>query len=207
MSEDASSNRLKPTLEDTLGPYYPVPFLDGERMDLTVVHPGLSIRPQGTPVVLRGAVRDIDGGLAHGVLLEFRQADANGRLRDPTNEADPTLDPNFEGVARCRTDGTFHLRTVFPGAMAAELPGELPRAPHVTLTVFSDGINRVVTQIFFDGRPENAEDPVLLSLPEDLRPRLIARWTGEEEDGAQVHEIEIVMAGEDETPFFDDLMS
>ncbi|MEO0681273.1 MAG: hypothetical protein AAF192_12770 [Pseudomonadota bacterium] len=189
-------NRLPLTCEDTVGPYYPLPFLDGDRMDLTRVHPGLAIRPAGEARVLAGRVLDRHGALAHGVLLEFQQADPAGAIRGPGG--DGGVDPWFEGVARCRTDGTFRLRTLRPGPVAPE------RAPHVTLTIFSDGFARLVTQIFFGGEAANAADPVLASLDPQEAARLVAAPTGEAEDGAPVYALDIVLAGEGETPFFDD---
>jgi len=184
------------TCEDTVGPYYPLPFLDGDRMDLTQVHPGLSVGAQGEALVLAGRVLDRNGALAHGVLLEFHQADPSGARRGPGG--DGGTDPYFEGFARCRTDGTFRLRTLRPGAI------EAGRAPHVTLILFSDGLSRIVTQIFFDGDPANAGDPVLASLDPEERPRLIAERTGETDDGAPVYALDVVLAGDGETPFFDD---
>ena len=91
-----------------------------------------------------------------------------------------------------------------PGRSSADGIG---RAPNITLTLFSDGISRIVTQIFFAGEAGNDEDPLLLSLPEPQRARLIARHDGRRSDGSEVYAIDIVMAGEDETPFFDDLSS
>ena len=82
------------------------------------------------------------------------------------------------------------------------------RAPHITVTMFSDGITRLVTQIFFDDEPEaNAQDPLLTSLPDELRERLIARRVEAPAEGPTVYEIAIVMRGPGETPFFDDLSS
>ena len=188
------ANLLPLTCEDTVGPYYPLPFLDQDRMDLSQVHPGLGVRPAGEPITLEGRVLDRHGELAHGVLLEFLQADPAGVLRGPDGQGG---DPMFEGFARCRTNGAFRLRTLRPGAVAAD------RAPHVTLTIFSDGFSRLVTQIFFEGDPRNAGDPVLSSLSEDERPRLIARREGEQ-DGALRHVLDIVLAGDGETPFFED---
>ncbi|MEM9012647.1 MAG: protocatechuate 3,4-dioxygenase subunit alpha [Pseudomonadota bacterium] len=194
-------NRPAPTCEDTVGPYYPLPFLDSDRMDLTVVHPGLSIRPEGTPIELRGTVRDIHGALATGVLLEFWQADAAGRFRGPETLAE--VDSHFEGFARCRVEGAFTLRTIKPGPVSAA-DGAMARAPHITLTIFSDGISRLVTQIFFADEV-NEGDPVFDAVPAPRRDRLLAAPTGEVTDGAQVYAIAIQLAGEDETPFFDDL--
>ena len=197
-------NRVPLTCEDTVGPYYPVQFLDGETMDLTQIHPGLSIKARGVPIVLLGRVLDLNGKLATGVLLEFWQADANGRMRGPHNASDPQVDPAFRGFARCRVDGTFSLKTIMPGAVEPEVPGEEKRAPFITLTIFSDGISRVVTQVFFEGSPENDADPVLMSVPDLLRERLVARRVDCGHDAVPAYEIDIIMAGDGETPFFDD---
>jgi protocatechuate 3,4-dioxygenase beta subunit len=99
------------------------------------------------------------------------------------------------------------LRTIKPGAhpvpVEREAPGErvAQRAPHLRLTIFASGIDRLVTQIFFDDEPLNASDPVLAAIPDTLvRDRLIAAR------GRRSHEytIDIVLRGDAETPFFDD---
>lgn len=196
---------LPSTNEDTCGPYFPIPFCDEDRMNLTVPHPALVNHATGAPIVLRGRFLDLYGDLAAGVLVEFWQANAAGVYRTPATAGHPDIDPWFDGYARCRAnDGTFELRTVMPGASVSQ---GVRRAPHVTLTLFSDGIARIVTQVFFAGQPGNAEDPLLLSVPAANRERLIARHDGRRGDGAEVYAIDIVMAGEGETPFFDDLSS
>jgi protocatechuate 3,4-dioxygenase beta subunit len=197
--------RLPATNEDTCGPYFPIPFCDEDRTNLVVPHPALVNRAAGRPIVLRGRFLDLYGDLATGVLVEFWQANAAGLHRTPMTAGHPGIDPWFDGYGRCRAnDGTFELRTIMPGASRSE---GVERAPHVTLTLFSDGIARIVTQVFFTGEPGNATDPLLLSLPDALRPRLIARHDGRRSDGAEVYAIDIVMAGDCETPFFDDLSS
>lgn len=196
---------LPATNEDTCGPYFPIPFCDEDRMDLVQAHFALVNRAGGRPIVLRGRFLDLYGDLATGVLVEFWQANAAGLYRTPATTGHPGIDPWFDGYARCRAnDGRFELRTVMPGANVSH---GMTRAPHITLTLFSDGIARIVTQFFFAGEPGNDEDPLLLSLPEALRERLIARHDGRRGDGAEVYAIDIVMAGEGETPFFDDLSS
>jgi len=196
---------LPATNEDTCGPYYPIPFCDEDHMDLVTPHPALVNHSAGRQIVLRGRFLDLYGDLAAGVLVEFWQANAAGLYRTPAMTGHPGIDPWFDGYARCRAnDGRFELRTVMPGASASHAAS---RAPHVTLTLFSDGIARIVTQVFFAGEPGNNADPLLLSLPEALRGRLIARHDGRRSDGTEVYAIDIVMAGEGETPFFDDLSS
>jgi protocatechuate 3,4-dioxygenase alpha subunit len=199
--------KLPPTLESTLGPYFPAPFVDQNRSDLTRVHAGLSVGARGERIVLRGRLLDAQGQLVDSALLELWQADGQGFLRSPGSAGDDRLDPWFEGLARLwSADGSFEFATIKPGALAPE-PGEARRAPHVTLTVFCDGITRVVTQLFFEGEGDNDSDPLLLSLPPELRPRLIARRQPDTAGAAAVYQIDVVLSGERETPFFDDLGS
>lgn len=207
---DASgtSNRLAPLAEDTVGPYYPYSFLDGDRSDLTRLHYGLSVGPKGRKIVLRGRLLDSDGQPVDDALIEFWQANAAGILRTPASDGDPDLDPFFDGFGRLvTTTEPFAFKTVKPGAIPG-WNGMAARAPHITLTIFSDGITRLVTQVFFDDEAEaNANDPLLVSLPPELRARLIAKRTGPAGDGVTLYEIAIVMRGAGETPFFDDLSS
>jgi len=203
-----STNRLAPLAEDTVGPYYPYSFLDDDRSDLTRLHHGLSVGPQGKPIILRGRLLDCEGQPVEDAILEFWQANAAGILRTPDRQDEPLLDPYFDGFGRLITTlEPFAFKTVKPGAIAAG-KGMAARAPHITLTIFSDGITRLVTQIFFDDEAEaNARDPLLESLPAQLRDRLVATLTSAPSDGPAVYEIAIVMRGEGETPFFDDLSS
>ena len=189
-------NRLTATNEDTLGPYYPISLCDNDSMDLTQIRTGIIHQPRGEKIIIEGCVRDINGNLANGCLLEFWQANADGIYRTPQTETDPDLDPWFIGYARHRTkDGNFSLKTVKPGPTGS-------RAPNITLTIFSDGIMRVVTQLFFEGDPANADDPLLLSIDKELQSRLMMKKIGDNK-----YNIEIIMAGDNETPFFDDMLS
>ncbi len=178
------------TFEDTVGPYYPPSFVLGEAIGRALIDGTVNV-PQGTPITLEGCILDENGARVAPVLIEFWHTDAKGR-RPGSVDCDPWL---ASPVRRYSIDGCFRLETIMPGST---LPG---RAPHVTVTIFCDGIAKVVTQLFFDGEPANASDPVLGSLPSDLQARLIARATGHE---ATFHR-DITLRGEGETPFFDDL--
>ena len=81
------------------------------------------------------------------------------------------------------------------------------RAPNITITLFSDGISRIVTQVFFEGHKANETDPVLKSLGTDDQARLIARHGGHTDGGAEIYLLDIIMAGANETPFFEDFES
>lgn len=199
------SNSFPATSEDTVGPYYPREFVE-ESNDISRFN-GLQVCPKGQVIVLEGHVRDVAGDPVTPCLVEFWQANADGRFREPGNLDDDTLDSWFSGYARQYCDhGAFRLRTIKPGAVAPDSPDAPGRAPHVTLTLFCDGISKVATQVFFDDEPANAQDPLLAVLPEDRRARLIARRAGDEE-GAAVYRIDIIMRGDNETPFFDDVES
>lgn len=203
-----TTNRLAPLTEDTVGPYYPYSFIDGDRSDLTRLHHGLSVGPQGQKIILRGRLLDSDGEPVDDALLEFWQANAAGILRTPASDGHPELDPLFDGFGRLITTAApFDFKTIKPGALPAG-NGMAARAPHIMLTIFSDGITRLVTQVFFDDEAAaNASDPLLASLPPELRERLIAKRAGPSGDGFTIYEIAIVMRGPGETPFFDDLSS
>lgn len=201
MNSSTGRNVLLPTNEDTCGPYFPIYFEDPSLEDLTRVHPGLSVGPEGTHIILKGRVLDRHGDLANGVVMEFWQANAKGVYRTPDTQDDPNLDPWFDGYGRLRSaTGAYSFRTILPGRVG-------DRAPNITVTLFSDGINRVVTQVFFDDQPRNESDPLLAALPPEDQARLIARHDGRTVNGAEVYVLDIVMAGEGETPFFDDLES
>ena len=185
--------------EDTIGPYYPIWFVDDFSSDLTVAKNGIVCEPRGQRIVLSGRLVDKHGQSIHAGLVEFWQANAEGRYRTLKNAGEPELDPNFHGFGRLRTSGErFEYCTVKPGKCGT-------RAPHISATIFCDGISRVTTQIFFeDEADDNARDPLLQSLPESDRGLLIARRTKHEDDAIH-YEVDIVISGDGETPFFDDL--
>jgi len=195
---------LLPTFDDTLGPYFPPVFAHRGTLDLHRPLVGLTVAPLGTPISLKVRLVDIDGNLATSSLLEVWHANSRGNLRLPENEALLEDDPFFEGYGRVySSDGAFLIRSVMPGE--TRIDATTLRAPWFTLTIFSDGISRIVTQIFFEGNAANDGDPVLSSLPAELRQRLIARREPDEQDGVAAFAIDIKMRGDNETPFFDDL--
>ena len=201
MTDDTERNGFLPTNEDTSGPYFPIYFQDESLEDLTRFGPGVVANASGTAIVLKGRIIDRHGDPANGAVLEFWQANAKGVYRTPATRDHVDLDPWFDGYGRLRAhSGEYSFRSVMPGASGS-------RAPNITITVFSDGISRIVTQMFFPGEAANDDDPVLNALDSRDRSRLIATHDGRTGDGAEVYLFDIVMAGENETPFFDDLES
>jgi protocatechuate 3,4-dioxygenase alpha subunit len=191
------------TPEATLGPFYPGVFaLDSMTRDLSAVAPILAHRPQGQAIRLTGRFFDANRAVVPSLIVEVWQSNAHGRYRHPLDQSDRPLDPQFDGFARIRTndDGAYELRTIKPGAHPVREGSSIIRAPHLRLTIFASGIDRIVTQVFFEDEPLNASDPVLNCIDDEaIRRRLIARRLGEGE-----YALDIVMRGEHETPFFDD---
>ena len=197
------------TPEATIGPFYPGAFLTGFSQDLWTVAPLAAHHPQGQPMVLVARFLDSIGQPVPSLVVEFWQANAHGRYRHPEDQSEAPLDPQFDGFARLRTseDGVMRLRTIKPGAHPVFRGSGEMRAPHLRLTIFASGIDRLITQVFFDDEPLNQSDPVLQSIPDPrVRERLVARRrTGSADAGAaSEYEIDVILRGEHETPFFDD---
>jgi protocatechuate 3,4-dioxygenase beta subunit len=200
------NDRAPFTPEATIGPFYPGAFLTDVPQDLWTVGPLVAHRPQGTPIVLAARFVDACERPVPSLIVEFWQANVHGRYRHPLDRSVAPLDPQFDGFARLRTDdaGALRFATIKPGAHPVGGSGTSMRAPHLRLTIFASGIDRLVTQLFFDDEPSNASDPVLGSIPEHVRRRLVAKSSGALTDSPREYAIDIVLRGEHETPFFDD---
>lgn len=196
------------TPEATIGPFYPGAFLTHTPQDLWTVAPLVAHRPHGQPIVFAARFVDALNQPVPSLLVEIWQANAHGRYRHPQDRSEAPLDPQFDGFARLRTadDGTMRFCTIKPGPHPVGASSAVMRAPHLRITIFASGIDRLVTQIFFDDEPLNASDPVLASIPDiSVRDRLIAaRRPGADAGGPLEYALDIVLRGEGETPFFDD---
>lgn len=198
-------NDLLPTLDDTIGPYFPPCFAVRDRLNLRAPFEGLNASASGTPIRVYVRMIDVFGELAAGCsLIDVWQANALGVMRRPDDAGSDAVDSYFDGFGRVVSmDGSFEIDTIKPGAVVS---GNEMRAPHVTLTFFCDGFNRLVTQFFFEDEPLNKSDPLLQALPAELRPRLIAHRI-DDVDGNAAYLFQVRFRGAEETPFFDDLLS
>ena len=166
-------SRLIPTAEMTLGPFFPREFAQ----DVNDLAQGLS----GEIIEITGRVTELDGKALDNVILEIWQADAAGRFDNPA----------FPGWGRAATDaqGNYRFRTIRPGAAAG-------RAPHVNFLILYSGLMRQLQTVMFF---EDASDPVLQSVPPQVRPRLLAHRIN-----PHSFRFDIRLRGGEETPFFDD---
>lgn len=186
MPDATATPDLTPTPGQTVGPFYgyAMPF----DHDNELVPPA-----KAGAVQLHGIVYDGAGAVVPDAILEIWQADEDGTV--PRANGSLRRDGfTFTGFGRNAVDpeGRFTFSTVNPGAT------EAGKAPFISVVIFARGLlNRLFTRVYL---PEDTEalaaDPLLSSLDEDERKRLIAT---READGSL--RFDIRLQGEDETPF------
>ncbi len=158
---------LRRTPDQILGPFWPTAAVPDRSGDLTRV-PGRSGRAQGQLLHVMGRVLGRDGKPVAGAKLDVWQANSVGKYDHPSDNNPAPLDPNFEGFGEIMTDdnGRYHFETVKPGKYPA---GRTVRPPHIHFEI-TGHVDRLVTQMYFDGEPDNAHDQWLhsTSRPEAL---------------------------------------
>jgi protocatechuate 3,4-dioxygenase alpha subunit len=130
-------------------------------------------------------------------MIEIWQADPQGHYNHPADSPESA----FLGFGRAGTDseGKFWFETVKPGPVPFKA-GRL-QAPHIGVTVFARGLlNHLVTRLYFEDEPANANDPILQYVPAERRVTLLAR--PEAGQGLKVYRFDIVLQGPGETVFF-----
>ena len=198
-------SRRFPLSQHTIGPFFPADYFQPGDNDLTRTSADAAPTAKGTPFTLAGAVRKEGGEPVANAILELWQADAAGRFRHPEDPEADRADPDFLGWGRAWStgEGAYSFHSVRPGAYVEN--GQ-PRAPHLNILVMGIGLMRTVeTTLFFPEFPEeNARDPVLCVLPEDLRHLLVMQNDGVV-DGVQSYGFDILLRGPrgKETPFFE----
>ncbi|HUO78785.1 MAG TPA: hypothetical protein VMU00_01465 [Steroidobacteraceae bacterium] len=189
----AHAGALRPTPQETLGPYYPVRVPAAHDWDMTRL-PGRAGRAAGQLIELSARVLRTDGTPVPHARVEVWQANAAGRYSHPLDRNPAPLDPNFEGIALLRTDsgGRFRIRTVKPGAYPDPSGGE--RTPHIHFDVQADDY-RLVTQMYFPGEALNATDILLSTMAARHRdPGLaMAHALEARTEGVQAYAWEIVL--------------
>ena len=185
---------LQATSSHTVGPYFRIGMTWLFKDDLT--SPGIA----GERVVISGKVLDADGRGVSDAVLEFWQANAQGKYAHPEDTQQKNAEPGFLGFARVPTaeDGSFRLTTIKPGGVPG-LDGRL-QAPHIVVSVFMRGLlRRLITRIYFPGEAANASDFALSRVEPARRGTLIAKKA---HDNAAL-EWNVVLQGPEETVFFD----
>ena len=126
--------------------------------------------PIGERMVVTGRVLDGDGRPVRRQLVEIWQANAGGRYIHQRDQHPAAIDPNFTGVGRCLTDddGSYRFTTIKPGPYPWKNHRNAWRPAHIHFSLFgTEFTQRIVTQMYFPGRPAVRPGP---DLPVDRRP-------------------------------------
>lgn len=197
---------LGPSLSEMTGPVFGHEALGPLDNDLlrNFAHGG---EPVGARIIVHGRVLDEQGRGVPGALVEVWQPNAGGRYRHVMDGYSAPLDPNFGGCGRVVTDehGFYTFRTVKPG------PYPWPNGPnewrpcHIHFSLFGSGFGqRLITQMFFEGDPLIARDPIANTIPD---PRGIDQLTARLDMAAAIpmdalaYRFDIVLRGRRSTPF------
>jgi protocatechuate 3,4-dioxygenase beta subunit len=161
---------LVQTPAQTIGPYYP------DRMPLDQDNDLLVINDAITPAVgevtwLSGRILGRNGQPLRNALIEIWQADVNGAYIH-TQSPRTNRDANFQGYGKFLTGSTgqYLFRTVKPGLY----PG---RTRHVHAQITSATGEKLVSQLYVQGDPLNANDGVLNGIRDQAqRNSVIVPW-------------------------------
>lgn len=181
---------LKETPSQTAGPYVHIGTLPAAAgIDVPSHHTSNNTGLEdGTPIIIRGFIRDGSGDLVKDAMVEIWQATADG-----------SYGPGRKGWARSHTDfdtGEFRFETVKPGSGDGQ-------APHITLLVFARGINlHLHTRIYFsDETDANASDPLLNAIADEGRRATLVAMP--DPGSNNTWRFDVVLQGENETVFLD----
>ena len=155
-----AATALPRTPGQVLGPFYPLKALP-QTSDLTRV-PGRSGRAQGRILNVMGRVLNLSAEPVGNAKIEVWQANSFGRYSHPSDPNRAPLDPNFDGSAVLTSDpeGRYRFTTIKPAAYPVGPNVMRPAHIHFQVTGRQD---RLVTQMYFEGDPYNATDPLLNS--------------------------------------------
>lgn len=157
-----------------IGPFYPVVAEAESRVDLTRKGSAYA-RAKGQVIDVSGRVLDPQGRPIGSAIVLVWQADAAGRYDHPADTARPQRDAALAGHALLRTtkEGTFHLRTVRPGAYADLRSRSGLRTPHIHYEIIGEE-GRLITEMYFPEEPLNDADPNIAEmLAAGADPRLL----------------------------------
>ena len=133
----------------------------------------------GERILMHGHVRDENGRGVPNTLVEVWQANAGGRYRHRNDRYLAPIDPDFGGCGRMISDaqGYYFFRTVKPGPYPWRNFLNSWRPAHIHVSVMGSGFaQRLITQLYFEGDPLIAHDPMIQGIPDPAAiARLIAR--------------------------------
>jgi protocatechuate 3,4-dioxygenase beta subunit len=190
------------TLSEITGPVYGHDRVGPLDHDLTRQHEG---DPLGERIIVTGRVLDGDGRPVRNSLVEIWQCNAAGRYIHRADQHPAPLDPNFTGAGRAMTDdeGRYRFITIKPGAYPWGNHDNAWRPAHIHFSLFGRSFTqRLITQMYVPGDPLFPFDPILSSVPEAARERLVSRLDMDltTPEWALGYRWDIVLRGREATP-------
>ncbi len=152
LSGALSAQSIKPTPQDTEGPYYPVAWKGDVDFDLLTFNGKAFAR--GTPLTLTGTVTDTRGAPIANARIEIWQTDDTGKYRHPNDDGEAPAQRGFQGYGFSMTDakGEYRFLTIKPVIYGG-------RPAHIHLRAIASKFTPLTTQVYFAG--ENKESGLL----------------------------------------------
>ena len=177
--------RVLSTPAQTEGPFYPIRKLPDQDADLTMVNNN-GKRAAGDLLLVQGQVLTPNDSPVANALVEIWQTNAWGRYQDHRDRSNVPWDPNFQGYGHVTTDanGAYAFRTIRPAGYGQ---GYFRRTPHIHFRISGSYFDRLTTQMYFTGEPENANDGPLNRISDSAtRKRLIVDLQPVQEQGTRM---------------------
>lgn len=173
-----------PTHAQQEGPYYPEKDRNRDN-DLAHLRAGDGVA-DGTPILLKGQVLDIDCKPLPGAIVEIWQAAHSGRYNHSGDaNVKLKLDPKFQywGRTTAGKNGEYEFTSIIPGhyPLDPRFTGLEPtgprqfRPPHIHVKVHARGFLSLTTQLYFD--PKSFDDADLAKTVSNLN-----RWENVDPD-------------------------
>ena len=162
--------------------------------------------PIGERIIVLGHVKDEFDRPVKNCLIEIWQANSAGRYIHTEEFHDAPLDTNFLGAGITTTDenGFYKFTTIKPGSYPWGNHKNAWRPAHIHFSLIGRGfVDRLVTQMYFEGDPLFQYDPIFNSIADEKsRSRLIAKFSIEKTipEFAHAYIFDIVLRGKSATP-------
>jgi hydroxyquinol 1,2-dioxygenase len=145
----------------------------------------------GTPLYVHGTVRDLDGKLVGGAVLDVWQADTDGAYEAQLDVDEARLRAKYT----TREDGTYCVRTIAPLGYGIPMDGPVgeligrtdisPNRPaHVHFLINVPGYEPLITHLFREGAPYLDSD-VVFGTKQELVVAFTEHEPGRTPDGAE----------------------
>ncbi|HEY8607660.1 MAG TPA: protocatechuate 3,4-dioxygenase subunit beta [Noviherbaspirillum sp.] len=160
---------LEHSLSEVTAPVFDRALLGPKDHDLVLNHAREGL-PVGERILVHGFVRDAFARPVRNALVEVWQANAGGRYRHRNDRYLAPVDPNFGGCGRTMTDehGYYFFRTVKPGPYPWRNRINDWRPAHIHFSISGSAwVQRLVTQMYFEGDPLIATCPIVRSIADE----------------------------------------